>query len=83
MTLYLTIYQSDSGRPLPDGFRTEPEQSFRWGQDYPSRESEAAELEARLTLLVEAMESLGYEVSFTAEAPPTESTPRMSFQVIE
>jgi hypothetical protein len=83
MTLYLTIYQSDSGRPLADGFRTEPEPSFRWDQDRASHESEAAELEARLILLVEAMESLGYEVSFTVEAPPAGSTPRMGFHVIE
>ena len=83
MSLYLTIYQADNGRPLPDGFRIEPRRRFQWDQEHPSHQSEAAELDARLTLLGIAMESLGYEVSFTSEPPPVDSAPALGFQVVE
>lgn len=72
MTLYLTIYESDNGRALPNGFQTEL-----------LDRSEVVEVEARLTLLGLAMESLGYEVSFTSQRPPGATAPKLGFEVIE
>ncbi len=72
MTLYLTIYDSDHGRALPNGYRAEMPDG-----------SQDAEMEARLTLLGLAMESLGYEVSFTGRRPSGRAAPALGFEVVE
>jgi len=66
--VFLTLFKD--GRVLPDGFVTDTKPYV----DYARRASDevGGEVRARLALLCEAMQGLGYEVSFTSEPHSTE-----------
>lgn len=50
---------------LPDGFYLKHSgATFRWDDDMPSHEDDAARCEARLELAIAALESVGYSLTF-------------------
>jgi hypothetical protein len=65
-TIYLTAWRDS--HMLPEGFHAvvRPE-AFRWDDSAESRESDAAELEARLNLALALLESVGIEAHFSSE----------------